>query len=171
MGVNAVHRLGAVLRRLDQYEPRQPVLDGCRFHEGIQAVKVDGGIAGNVVPDSATVTVNHRFAPDRSPAEAEAHLRSVVGEVDGFEVVDVAPGAPPGLSHPLLAALVALVGDAPTAKLGWTDVSRFAARGVPACNFGPGDPLLAHVADERVERADLDRAYEVLLALVTRARP
>lgn len=169
MGVNAVHRLGAVLRRLDGYEPRRPVLDGCEFHEGLQAVAVEGGVAGNVVPDSATVTVNHRFAPDRSPEEAEAHVRSVVGDVDGFEIVDVAPGAPPGLTHPLLATLVSLVGEAPTAKLGWTDVSRFAALGVPACNFGPGDPLVAHTADEWVARADLERAHAVLVDLVTGA--
>jgi succinyl-diaminopimelate desuccinylase len=93
----------------------------------------------------------------------------VIGDVDGFAVVDVAPGAPPGLTHPLLARLVDLVGEAPTAKLGWTDVSRFAARGVPACNFGPGDPLLAHTADERVERAELERAHGVLLDLLTHA--
>jgi succinyl-diaminopimelate desuccinylase len=171
MGVNAVHRLGAVLRRLDAYEPRRPVLDGCEFHEGLQAVRVDGGVAGNVVPDTATVTINHRFAPDRSPAEAEAHVRDVVGDVAGIEVVDVAAGAPPGLTHPLLARLVDLVGQRPTAKLGWTDVSRFAARGVPACNFGPGDPLLAHTQGEWVDRADLDRAHATLLDLLTRATP
>jgi succinyl-diaminopimelate desuccinylase len=169
IGVNAVHRLGEVLRRLDAYEPRRPVLDGCEFREGLQAVKVEGGVAGNVVPDAATVTINHRFAPDRTPAEAEAHVRAVVGDVDGFDVVDAAPGAPPGLGHPLLAALVAAVGEPPTAKLGWTDVSRFAARGVPACNFGPGDPLLAHAPDERVDRADLERAHAVLCDLLTHA--
>jgi succinyl-diaminopimelate desuccinylase len=166
MGVNAVHRLGAVLRRLDAYEPRTPVLDGCEFREGLQAVRVEGGVAGNVVPDTASVTLNHRFAPDRSPAEAEEHVRSVVGDVDGFEIVDAAPGAPPGLTHPLLAALVAAVGTTPTAKLGWTDVSRFAARGVPACNFGPGDPLLAHAQGECVDRADLERAHSVLAGLL-----
>jgi succinyl-diaminopimelate desuccinylase len=170
MGVNAVHRLGEVLRRLESYEARRPVLDGCEFHEGLQAVMVEGGVAGNVVPDAATLTVNHRFAPDRSPAEAEDHVRSVVGEVDGFEVVDAAPGAPPGLTPPLLAALVARVGEAPTAKLGWTDVSRFAARGVPAANFGPGDPLVAHTAGESVDRADLERAHAVLFDLVTSGR-
>ena len=166
MGVNAVHRMGEVLRRLDAYEPRRPVLDGCEFHEGLQAVKVEGGVAGNVVPDAAALTINHRFAPDRTPSEAEAHVRTVVGEVDGFELVDAAPGAPPSLDSPLLASLVARVGRPPTAKLGWTDVSRFAARGVPALNFGPGDPVLAHTADERVDRAQLVAVYAVLRELL-----
>lgn len=166
MGRNAIHRLGEVLRRLEAYRPREPVIEGCRFREGLQAVKVEGGVAGNVVPDRAVVWVNHRFAPDRSAAEAEAHVREVVGDVDGFEVLDAAPGARPRLDHPLLAALVARSGAAPAAKLGWTDVARFAARGVPAANFGPGDPLVAHSADERVARDDLVRAHAVLAGLL-----
>ena len=166
MGRNAIHCLGEVLRRLETYEPRQPVLDGCRFHEGLQAVAVSGGVAGNVVPDRATLTINHRFAPDRTPAEAEAHVREVIGAVDGFEVVDVATGAAPGLDHPLLAGLVARIDAPPTAKLGWTDVARFAANGVPAVNFGPGDPLVAHTAGERVDRVEIETAYRVLRELV-----
>lgn len=166
MGRNAIHRLGEVLRRLEAYQPREPLIEGCRYREGLQAVKVEGGVAGNVVPDRAVVWVNHRFAPDRSPAEAEAHLRAVLGDVDGFEVLDVAPGARPGLDHPLLAALVARSGEPPLAKLGWTDVARFAARGVPAANFGPGDPLVAHTAEERVGRDELERAYAVLAGLL-----
>ena len=165
-GRNAIHRLGPVLRRLEAYEGRRPVLDGCEFRESLQAVRVAGGVAGNVVPDEAVVTVNHRFAPDRTPADAEAHVRHVVGECDGFQVLDVAPGALPGLDHPLLARLVARTGAPPGAKLGWTDVSRFAARGVPAVNFGPGDPLLAHAADERVERAEVEAVHAALLDLL-----
>jgi succinyl-diaminopimelate desuccinylase len=166
LGVNAIHRIGAVLRRLDGYEARRPVIDGCQFHEGLQAVKVEGGIAGNVVPDRAVLTVNHRFAPDRTPEEAEAHVREVVGEVDAFTVVDAVAGAAPGLEHPLLAEIVRRAEGRPTAKLGWTDVARFAAHGVPALNFGPGDPLLAHTVDERVERAELETAYEVLRSVL-----
>jgi succinyl-diaminopimelate desuccinylase len=165
-GRNAVHRLAPLLAALDAYEGRRVVLDGCEFREGLQAVFVSGGVAANVVPDRALLTLNHRFAPDRTPAEAEAHVRSVVGGVDGFDVVDVAPAAPPGLGHPLLTALAAATGQPPRAKLGWTDVGRFAARGVPATNFGPGDPNVAHSAGERVDRHDLDTVHRVLRDLL-----
>jgi succinyl-diaminopimelate desuccinylase len=127
-------------------------------------------VAGNVVPDRATVSLNHRFAPDRTPAEAESALREllapVVSEGDDVELVDSAPGAPPGLGHPLLAALVGRSGAPVRAKLGWTDVARFAAHGIPACNFGPGDPTLAHTRDERVGRAPIEGVYATLAALL-----
>ena len=107
-------------------------------------------MAGNVIPDLCTVTVNFRFAPSRSAAEAEAHVREVF---DGFDVtvVDVAPGALPGLSQPAAAAFIAAVGGQPRAKLGWTDVARFSAVGVPAVNYGPGDPSVAHMREEYVD--------------------
>ena len=166
LGRNAIHRLGEVLARVSAYEPRRVVIDGCEFREGLQAVRVEGGVAGNVVPDRAVVWLNHRFAPDRTPDEAVAHVRSVVGDVDGFEVVDLAAPAPPALGHPLLAALVMRTGQAPRAKLGWTDVSRFAAHGIPATNFGPGDPNVAHTAAEHVTRADLEAVHAGLRALL-----
>lgn len=172
MGRNAVHRLSPVLARLAEYRERRPVIDGCEYREAMSAVKVDGGVAGNVVPDSVVLTINHRFAPDRDPAQAEAHLRDVVG-VDvladdaSLTVVDCAAGAPPGLTHPLLAGLLARTGAAPVAKLGWTDVAFYAGLGIPACNFGPGDPTIAHTAGEHVGRRDLERAWHVLHDLVT----
>ena len=166
LGRNAIHRLGAVLERLSAYEPRRVVLDGCEFREGLQAVRVEGGVAHNVVPDRAVLTLNHRFAPDRSPEQAEAQVREVVGDVDSLEVAEMAIPAPPSLGHPLLAALVERTGRPPLAKLGWTDVSRFAAHGVPATNFGPGDPNLAHHAGERVERWELEAAFSTLRALL-----
>jgi succinyl-diaminopimelate desuccinylase len=169
LGRNAIHRLGPPLAALAAYEGRQVEIDGCGFHEGLQAVGVEGGVAGNVVPDRATLTVNHRFAPDRTPAQAEAHVREVLGPCDGFEVVDRAPSAPPSLGHPLLTALLAATGRPADAKLGWTDVARFAARGVPATNFGPGDPNLAHHADEQVSRADLEMVHRVLKNLLEHA--
>lgn len=169
-GRNAIHRLAPVLAALHRYEGRRVNIDGCEFREALQAVLVNGGVAANVVPDHAQLTLNHRFAPDRTPGQAEAHVRSVVGEVDGFEVVDMAPAAPPALGHPLLTALAAATGEPPRAKLGWTDVARFAGRGVPATNFGPGDPNLAHSAGERVERSDLETVHRVLRTLLGRGR-
>jgi len=172
LGRNAIHRLAPTLTRLAAYRGRQVEIDGCLFREGLQAVAVEGGVAGNVVPDHASLTVNFRFAPDRTPTDAEAHVRDVVAagtDADGFEVTDMAPGAAPSLGHPLLTALLAAIGRPPEAKLGWTDVSRFAARGVPATNFGPGDPAWAHHADERVTRADLESVYAVLKDLLERA--
>jgi succinyl-diaminopimelate desuccinylase len=166
LGRNAVHRLAPVLTALAAYEGRTVVLDGCQFREGLQGVLVRGGVAPNVVPDLAVLTLNHRFAPDRTPDQAEGHVRSVVGHVDRFEVVDMAPAAPPTLGHPLLTRLLAASGHPPRAKLGWTDVARFAARGVPAANFGPGDPSVAHAAAERVERGDLEAVYQVLQNLL-----
>ena len=161
MGVNAIHALGDALARLAAYEPRTVEIDGCVYREGLQAVRIEGGVSGNVVPDAAVLTVNHRFAPDRSPAAAEAHLREVFA---GYEltVTDAAPGALPGLSAPAAADLVAAAGGEPVAKLGWTDVARFAALGMPAVNFGPGDPTLAHTQAERVPIAEIGRCAEVL---------
>ena len=166
MGRNAVHRLRAVLDVVDSYEPRRPVISGCEFREGLQAVDVAGGVAGNVVPDEATLTLNHRFAPDRTPGQAEKHVRDLIEPVlepgDALEVVDAAPPADPGLGHPLLRALVRNTGAPPRAKLGWTDAAFFSGLGVPASNFGPGDPLLAHTAHEHVHRDSLHNAYRVL---------
>jgi succinyl-diaminopimelate desuccinylase len=170
MGRNAIHRAGLLLSRLDAYESRRPVLDGCEFREAVNAVAIEGGVAGNVVPDEVTITINVRFAPDRSAEEAEAHLRELLGEAvepdDGWTVVDVAVAAPPSLTHPLLAALRDRNGLGVRAKLGWTDVARFAAAGIPAANFGPGDSSVAHNADERVERRSLEETYAALADLV-----
>ncbi len=165
-GTNAIHRLAPVLARVAVYRAREVEIDGCHFREGLQAVGVRGGVAGNVVPDTAVLTLNHRFAPDRSLAEAEVEVRTVLGDVDAFQVVDAAPAAPPSLNHPLLQALLRAAGGSARAKLGWTDVARFAERGLPATNFGPGDPNLAHTADEQVSRDDLETAYRVLRGLL-----
>lgn len=170
MGRNAVHRLGGVLAALDAYDARRPVLAGCEYREALQAVAVSGGVAGNVVPDRAEVVVNHRFAPDRTPAEAEAHVRDVLAphleDGDVVEVVEVADAAVPAVDHPLLAGLIARNDLDVRAKLGWTDVARFAALGVPAVNLGPGDPTVAHMADEHLDRAPLEAVHRVLLDLL-----
>jgi succinyl-diaminopimelate desuccinylase len=166
MGRNAIHRLGELLRVVEAVPERRPVIDGCEYREALQAVRVSGGVAPNVVPDLATVTLNRRFAPDRTGAEALVELQALLAPCldadDEVVLVDVAEGAKPGLDHPVLARLVEHHRLPVSAKLGWTDVARFSALGTPACNLGPGDATLAHQADERVERAALDRTYAVL---------
>ena len=171
-GRNAVHRLAPLLQAIAAWESRTVVLDGCAYAEQLQAVAIDGGVAGNVVPDAASVTLNFRYAPDRHLADAEAYLRQLLdgtfNEADGdsWTVIDGADGAPPSLGHPLLAALVSATGAAPKAKVGWTDVASFWEHGVPAANFGPGDPLLAHHPDECVTRVQLERTRAVLASLI-----
>jgi succinyl-diaminopimelate desuccinylase len=150
LGINAIHEAGRILDVLRAYQAREPDVDGLAYHEGLNAVGISGGVAGNVIPDECVVTVNFRFAPDRSAAGAEAHLREVFA---GWEVAvtDAAGGARPGLADPAVASFVTAMGGTPRAKLGWTDVARFDTLGVPAVNYGPGDPQLAHRADEHVE--------------------
>ena len=170
MGRNAIHRLGAVLTTLAAWPGRRPVIDGCEFRESLQAVAVEGGVAGNVVPDRVLLTINHRFAPDRSSAQAEAVVRDLLGPAleadDVLEVVDRAEAAAPSLGHPLLSALVERSGGEVRAKLGWTDVARFAANGVPAVNFGPGDSTIAHTAGEYLDRGPLERTHAALRGLL-----
>ena len=149
MGHNAIHDAGAVLRRLGDYVARQPEVDGLRYHEGLNAVLISGGVAGNVIPDECRVTVNHRFAPDRSIEEAKAFVEDFFAGYE-IEYVDQDSGARPGLDRPVAQQFVAATGGVVNPKFGWTDVARFTRLGVPAVNFGPGDPIYAHKADERV---------------------
>jgi succinyl-diaminopimelate desuccinylase len=160
-GVNAIHAAAPVLDRLAAYEPRKPVIDGLTYHEGLNAVGIAGGVAGNVLPDRCTVTVNHRFAPDRSEAEAEEFVRAFF---EGYDVLvtDSAPGALPGLDRPAAKEFVEAVGGVVNPKFGWTDVARFSALGVPAVNFGPGDPMLAHKQEEFVPLEQLRHCEQVL---------
>ncbi|MFC4605637.1 succinyl-diaminopimelate desuccinylase [Rhodococcus kronopolitis] len=151
LGDNAIHKLAPLLARLADYQPRSVDIDGCVYREGLSAVRISGGVAGNVVPDTADVDVNFRFAPDRSVEQAIEHVREVLDGLDlDFEVTDSSPGALPGLGAPAAAALIEAAGGQFRAKYGWTDVSRFSALGIPAVNYGPGDPNLAHKRDERV---------------------
>lgn len=168
LGDNAIHKLGAILDRLSGYQPRAVDIDGCTYREGLSAVAVDGGVAGNVIPDAASVTVNFRFAPDRTPQAALDHVREVFDGL-GAELrqTDVAAGALPGLHHPAAAALVDAAGGLVRAKYGWTDVARFAAMGVPAVNYGPGDPNLAHRRDERVAVAQITAVTDTLRRYLT----
>ena len=170
MGRNAIHLAGEVLRRLEAYTPRRVTIDGCEYREGLNAVGVRGGVAGNVIPDACEVDVNYRFAPDRSEAEALAHVREVFS---GYSVTvrDIAGGALPGLAAEPARRFIAVIGAEPVAKLGWTDVARFSALGVPALTFGPGDPNLAHTQDERVEIAKIEAGADVLRRWLAPAPP
>ena len=161
MGSNAIHAAAPILARLAAYEPRTVTVDGLDYRESLNAVRVNGGTAGNVIPDRCVVEINYRFAPDKSMEQAEEHVRELLA---GFELVrtDGANGARPGLNHPAAASFVAAVGAEPKPKYGWTDVARFSELGVPAVNFGPGDALLAHKDDEHV---DADAVRECLRAL------
>lgn len=161
MGENAIHATAEILNRLNSYEARRVEIDGLEYREGLQAVYISGGVAGNVVPDSAVVTINHRYAPNRTPEEAEAHLREVFAGFD-VTVVDNATGAMPGLSHPAAQSFIEAVGTAPMPKFGWTDVARFSRLGVPAVNFGPASATLAHAPNEYVP---LDHLHSVEAAL------
>lgn len=161
LGVNAIHAAASVLARLEAYERREVEIDGCLYREGLNAVRVAGGVAGNVIPDECRLEVNFRFAPDRSTADAVRYVREFFDGYD-VEVVDRAAAAAPALGAPLARELLAGVGKAARAKLGWTDVAQFAALGVPGLNYGPGDPNLAHAPDERVEIAKIRHGAAVL---------
>ncbi|MFZ1063105.1 MAG: succinyl-diaminopimelate desuccinylase [Acidimicrobiales bacterium] len=165
-GVNAIHRLASLVDHVAHYEPRAVDIDGVTFVEQLQTVSVQGGVAPNVVPDLASCVLNYRVAPDRSEQQALAWLTKYLGDFvaadDSVRVIDWAPSAAPALSNARLAHLVTLTNSAPRAKLGWTDVATFAQMGIPAANFGAGDPLFAHRSDERVTRDELDEFAHVL---------
>lgn len=160
-GKNAIHGLTGLLEIANSYVSREPVIDGYKFREGLQAVKINGGVAGNVVPDLVTVTFNHRFAPDTTPSQAEQNMKKLFKDFD-FQLLDAASGAPTGLDNELIKNFVSTVGTDIAPKFGWTDVARFAAAGIPAINFGPGDPNLAHHPDEVVKIKQIENVFSSL---------
>lgn len=166
MGVNAIHGAADVLNRLNAYEPETVTVDGLDYREGINAVAIHGGIAGNVIPDECAVDINFRFAPSRSEADAREHLQNMF---DGYtlEVTDSAAGARPGADSELAQDFIASVGGTIAPKYGWTDVARFTALGIPAVNYGPGDPSLAHADNEHVPVADLHACERGLRSWLT----
>ncbi|MFE4952864.1 succinyl-diaminopimelate desuccinylase [Streptomyces sp. NPDC056653] len=169
MGSNAIHAAAPILGRLAAYEPRRPVIDGLEYREGLNAVRIEAGVANNVIPDACTVVVNYRYAPDRSAEEALAHVHEVFADcgVVEFTVDDHSGAAMPGLSHPAAKAFMAAVGGTAQPKFGWTDVSRFGALGVPAVNYGPGDALLAHKRNEHVAVDRITHCEERLRSWLT----
>ena len=160
-GVNAIHLAAPILSRLNDYVAREPEIDGLTYHEGLNATGIRGGVAGNVIPDECVVEVNFRFAPDRSEADAEAYVREFF---EGFDVTvtDMAAGALPGLDRPAAKAFVGAVGGEVAPKFGWTDVAQFTKLGIPAVNFGPGDPMFAHKQDEHVPTEHIERCERLL---------
>ncbi|MBG6179855.1 succinyl-diaminopimelate desuccinylase [Arthrobacter sp. CAN_A1] len=161
MGENAIHAAADILARLRDHEPLTVDVDGLAYRESLNAVMIKGGTAGNVIPDRTVIEVNYRFAPDKSPEDAEAYVRAVLAGYD-IERTDAAAGARPGLHHPAAADFVAAVGAEPKPKYGWTDVARFSELGIPAVNFGPGDPLLAHSDNEHVSAGEIRECLRAL---------
>lgn len=166
-GENAIHALTPVLEILNSYKSREPIIDGHKFREGLQAVKINGGVAGNVVPDEVAMTINHRFAPDTTPVQAEENMKKLFKDFN-FQLLDVASGAPTGLNNELIKDFVSKIGTAIAPKFGWTDVARFAAAGIPAINFGPGDPNLAHHPDEAVKIKQIEDVFASLKDWLTK---
>lgn len=171
VGRNAIHAAAPILSTLAAYEPRSVEVEGLVYRESLNAVNVTGGVASNVIPDVCTVTINYRFAPNRSGDEAVEYVKSLFADLDDleFDVTDLAEGARPGLDAPLAQAFMAAVGGEAFPKYGWTDVARFSALGIPAVNYGPGDPLRAHTDDERVDTAQITECERGLRAWLTEA--
>ncbi len=169
VGENAIHRAAPILGILAAYEAQSIEVDGLVYREGLNAVRISGGIAGNVIPDACTVEVNYRFAPNRSAEQAAADVRDIF---DGFDVTvtDAADGARPGLDAPIAQEFLAAVGGKALPKYGWTDVARFSALDIPAVNFGPGDPLKAHADDERVALDEIIACETALRTWLTGVR-
>ncbi|WP_033493453.1 succinyl-diaminopimelate desuccinylase [Bifidobacterium biavatii] len=182
MGDNAIHKAAEILNRLAAYEPADVSVDGLVYREGVNATLISGGKGTNVIPDECRVHVNYRFAPDKTIAEAKALMMgadcgaelgngehvATGGMFEGFgiEMKDESPSARPGMDSPLAVSLSRLVkertGRDPLAKLGWTDVARFAILGIPAVNLGAGSPLLAHKHDEQLPESELALLADIL---------
>ncbi len=166
IGDNAIHKAAPILAKLAAYEARQVEVDGLVYREGLNAVGITGGVAGNVIPDECMVHINYRFAPSRSADEAVAHIHELFGEYD-VTIVDLAQGARPGLDAPLAQEFLKAVGGEAKPKYGWTDVARFSGLGIPAVNYGPGDPMKAHADDERVALEQITECERGLRAWLT----
>ena len=173
MGVNAIHRAAAALSRVAAHESDTVLVDGLEFRESLQAVRIEGGVMGkhNVVPDACALVLNRRFAPAYTAEDAFEQVGLLLAGPNGdgadrIEVLQAQPAAAPNLANPLVAEFVQGLELPVRPKLGWTDVARFASRGVPAVNFGPGDPTIAHTAGELVTRESVERCYEVLASFV-----
>jgi succinyl-diaminopimelate desuccinylase len=162
MGRNAIHAAADALKRIADHDAGTVSVDGLPYRQSLQVVRIEGGVANNVVPDTCTLVVNRRFAPGYSIDEARTEVEELLAGAGRIDVLSASPAAPPNLEHPLVAEFVQTLGVDVEPKLGWTDVARFAARGIPAVNFGPGDPDVAHTAVEQVTRDAVERCHAAL---------
>ena len=162
LGVNAIHEAVRGLAAVVESQPQDVDLGGLRFREVLSVTQIEGGIANNVVPDRAVCGLNFRYGGHRSPAGAEARLRELVGPAGELRILNLAPAAPVALDNPLTQRLLAAGDLAVAPKQAWTPVAEFAARGLAAVNFGPGDPELAHRRDERVSVEAMEATLSVL---------
>jgi succinyl-diaminopimelate desuccinylase len=170
LGRNAIHRAAGVLARLAAHNSDTVEVDGLPYRESLQVVRIEGGVANNVVPDSCSLVVNRRFAPRYTVDEARTQVEQLLDGADRVDLLNASPGAPPNLGEPLVLEFVDGLGLSVRPKLGWTDVARFASRGVPAVNFGPGDPAVAHTAGELLTRESVERCYRVLTGFLWDSR-
>ncbi|MGO3662870.1 succinyl-diaminopimelate desuccinylase [Microbacterium gubbeenense] len=154
-GENAIHFAAPILAKLAEHTARTIDVEGLAYREGLNAVRISGGVAGNVIPDLCEVEVNYRFAPDKTAEEAVNRITHFFDEYE-VEITDLAGGARPGLDAPIAQSFARAVGGTPKPKYGWTDVARFSALGIPAVNYGPGDGQLAHADDERVRISEIE---------------
>ena len=176
MGSNAIHAMAPVIERIADYGNPVELVDGLEFRESLSVVRVEGGIANNVIPEAASMTVNYRFAPSKRADDALEWVRSLFEDTDAtIEVDDLCEGARPGADSPVAERFLAVARRVAAeagaelglaAKVGWTDVARFTQVGVPAMNFGPGDPLLAHTRDEHAPVSDIVRVHRTLRAFL-----
>lgn len=162
-GENAITKASSFLAELGAMQPVESVIDGLTYRSITTVTQArDGGRGRNVVPDRFVLNVNHRFAPDRTLDAATAHVRTLVGDRAHVDFVDQSPAAPPRASHPLVQALLASGVRGVEPKQAWTDVARFAARGLSAVNFGPGENAQAHQKNESTSLALVHDGYAIM---------
>ena len=166
LGDNAITKSGEFLARMRSLGPEPHLVSGLEFKEVISVTRAHGGVANNVIPSQFTLNINYRFAPDRPMDQAVVHLREVCVGADRFSIVDSAPAGAVSIDHPFFRRLIEVSGAPVAAKQGWTDVAQLSAVGIPAVNFGPGEPGLAHKPGESVRIDDLTWAYDSLAAVL-----
>lgn len=166
MGDNAIHLASKALANIAAHNSDSVTVDGLEYRESIQVVHFEGGVANNVVPDSARMRINRRFAPAYDTETALAQVSALLEGATSLVVINESPAAPPNLMNPLIAEFIGTNDLAVRPKLGWTDVARFTSHGIPALNFGPGNPEIAHTRAEFVERVELDACYAVLARFI-----